>query len=142
MGLREKISEFIIRLEIGEDISLFLLMGNDGKINRMGTGEADHIEKKLFVGTIHPINFANFIDAISEQTLQSPGSFRLDGRAGKPCVLLVMFKAGGENLRFEFAYRSESEGPPEEICEWVERALEITDEWYDQQKALAAAKTG
>jgi hypothetical protein len=140
MGLREKISEFMIKLEIGGEISLFLLMVNDGKINRMGTGEADNIEKKLFVGSIHPMIFSEFMTCVDEETLQSPGSFRLDGRNGKECQLLVMFKAGTESLKFEFIFNAESEGPPEDICIWIERAVEITDEWYELQKKRAVSK--
>jgi hypothetical protein len=45
-------------------------------------------------------------------------------------------KSGGQELITEWRYGSESQGPPPEVCEFVVAAVEATDPWFEQQKAM------
>jgi hypothetical protein len=69
------------------------------------------------------------------------GRYEVPDQQGDPCVLdvLLRFTDGSED-GFGFAYGSESMGPPGEIVDVVVRAVEATEPWYQQQKAIAKAR--
>jgi hypothetical protein len=46
-------------------------------------------------------------------------------------------RADGQELMTKWRYGSESQGPPPEVCQFVVDAVEATDPWFEQQKAMA-----
>lgn len=131
---KDELNAVNIRLDVAGEHALFVLLGSDGTINRQGTGEEDGIDSRLFVGvTTEPV-FDEFMAKVKEESLQHPGVFSLPEQKGKSCRLVILFTAAGKEIGFDFSFGSESEGPPMEIFKWVERAVELTDPWYENQK--------
>jgi len=53
------------------------------------------------------------------------------------CELTVGFQqADGRALVTAFRYGSASQGPPPELCTFVVAAVEATNPWFEQQKAM------
>ena len=138
MALKDRVTAAMIRLDIGSERSLFIVFGADGTVNRMGTGEEGSVEKRFFAGSTREPILARFLDGVREQALESPGSFVLPEPKGTPTTLDIRFVTDDRELKFQFQFGSESEGPPGEICGWVERAVELTDPWYEEEKKRAS----
>jgi hypothetical protein len=49
----------------------------------------------------------------------------------------MVFKAGSNEYPFEFWYGSDSEGPPQELGQFVAAAVELTNPWFEESRAKA-----
>lgn len=130
-----QISMVSISLVINEKSSLFLMMGSDGLVNRQGAGEEDSNDARLFIGQVNRSLFTDLIGGFRDEVLLNPGTFVIDEIVGKKCLLSIGFSSGADEVNFKFEYGTDSEGPPGEICDFVERAVELTDPWYEKQCA-------
>jgi hypothetical protein len=54
MNSGDEIVGVLVVLLVGGERSLFVLLGKDGTINRMGSGSVDQIERQMFIGSVHP----------------------------------------------------------------------------------------
>jgi hypothetical protein len=129
----------LVTLFIAGEQSLFIMLGSDGAINRMGNGSVDNIERDMFIGKIGPELFQQLRDIVSAELLAWCGRQLADpSPQGKTCELTVGFRrANGEELMTKWRYGSESQGPPPEVCQFVVAAVEATSSWFEHQKAMA-----
>jgi hypothetical protein len=137
-------SEEIIGISISQKINngyvIFILLTSDGTINRMGNG-IDTTEKVLNIGQL-PNNkiFKKLMTHVTEDMLLPPEQYTAPEIKGKKCILSVSFEIPGREAGFEFIYGSESMGPPPECQKLVEKALELTQSWYETQMKLKKNK--
>ncbi|MCE9555711.1 MAG: hypothetical protein K8T91_20365 [Planctomycetes bacterium] len=136
----ESIAAIMVKLEVAQRQSLFIVLANDGLVNRLGTGAANNTENDLFIGRTSEPLFAKLRAEVRNEWMDRFGSYDVPSKAGSVCVLSVLFKAtDGEDGGMQFEYGSESQGPPGDICQFVTEAVHLTDPWYEEQKQMAAA---
>jgi hypothetical protein len=129
-----KIEAFTISLQIGNQPSLFLLLSEDGSINRMGSGTADNAERDLFIGKTDPAIFKTARSHLTKEMLHTLGQgYNAPEPRGASCELTITFKfEDGSSNGIAYRYGSESEGPPQDVADFVIAAVRQTDPWYDQ----------
>lgn len=129
----------LVTLLVGGEQSLFVMLGADGSINRVGTGAVDNAERDMFIGRTDPALFRELRDQITAELLAWCGQSRADPEPrGAVCELTVGFKrASGEELLTVWRYGSESQGPPPEVGQFVVATVRATDPWFAQQQAMA-----
>ncbi len=142
MGIKEEIDAIVINQQIDGQPSLFVLLANDGTINRIGTGAADNKEKALFIGHTQGELFLRFMEQVDEAIFENAGVYKHPDPKGAACKLELAFRRPEGPVGFEFHFGTESEGPPEEIAALVKHAIELTEPWYEIQKELAAKEAG
>jgi hypothetical protein len=138
---RESIKIIFVKLEVDGQPSLAVLLGDDGSVNRMGTGAVDNTEQALFIGVTDEPLFAQLHAMVRPEWLSHSGGYEIPNRAGRTCTLLVIFKASdGAELSLGFRYGSESQGPPADICQFVGEAVRLTDSWLEKQPSRRSEK--
>jgi hypothetical protein len=122
-----------IKLEIDGKTSLFILLGADGSINRMGTGALENTESGLFVGITDPAIFELVRGRIAERLMQRLGrEYKLPNPRGAQCTLAVIFQfKDGTSNGIRYLYGSESERVPEDVAQLVLAAVHRTDPWHE-----------
>jgi hypothetical protein len=131
---------FTITLEVDEKTSLFILLGKDGCINRMGSGTAENLDGELFIGNADPSIFLAVRSHLTPGMLRSLAQgFRMPTPRGASCKLTVIFQFEDKSsLGISFFYGSESEGPPKDVAAFVTSAVTWTNALYEnfRQNAL------
>ncbi|HKF01894.1 MAG TPA: hypothetical protein VKB49_06250 [Candidatus Sulfotelmatobacter sp.] len=133
---RDDVCGFSVDLEINDKRSLFILLGADGSINRLGTGTLENTENGLFIGKTDPGIFQAVRAQLSTEVFQFlGGQFQLKNPAGASCKLTIAFQFNDNSSNgFVFLYGAESEGPPIEVANLVRAAVRQSDSWYDTFK--------
>ncbi len=128
----------MVTLLVGGEQSLFILLGADGSINRVGTGTAANAKRDMFIGRTDPALFSGLLAQVTPELLAWCGQLRSDAEPhGQVCELTVGFKrASGEELLTVWQYGSESQGPPPEVRQFVVAAVQATDPWFARQQAM------
>ena len=128
-----------VSLTIDEKLSLFILLAEEGLINRMGTGFLNNTEENLFVGPGDPAIFQEVRSHLTEGMLQIVGrEFQCANMRGASCKLQIDFQfKDNTSDGFAFLYGSDSEGPPEDVRAFVKAAAFLTETWYEDFKRTA-----
>jgi hypothetical protein len=131
-----------VDLTIDTERSLYIILAADGSIKRMGTGDIDKPEKELFIGKTEPAIFEEVRTRLNEEMLKARRDmFQARGARGAVCKLIVSFKfKDGIPGNLGFVYGADSEGPPEDVAEFVRTAVRLTDPWYEKFKQAVAAQ--
>ena len=53
-------------------------------------------------------------------------------RKGKACSLEIIVSMKDQTTGAKFIYGTETMGPPKEIRDFIEKAIELTNDWYEQ----------
>jgi len=140
VGERADTHGILVTLLVGGEQVLFIMLGSDGSINRLGTGSVSNTERDMFIGQTSPEVFEQLRGKITEELLRWGGQSRsAPEKRGKVCKLTRGFKeAEGQELMTGWQYGSESQGPPPEVSDFVVAAVEATTPWYEQQKAMVS----
>lgn len=135
----QKYDKVLVSLKADEVQVLFVLLAEDGTVNRMGDGSLECRDSDLFIGQATEPLFERFMEAVDPAIFGSAGAYETREKTGKPCELQMVFGLRGSQASdgFWFRYGSESQGPPQEICDLVLRLVTLTNSWHAQQKALA-----
>jgi len=136
MITKEQVMAVLVSLEIDSQRSLFILLGNDGLVNRQGYGTVDCAEQDLYIGKATEPLFEQFMSKVSNEIFEHTGVYDIPEQRGKKCKLTLLFNTETGDDGFEFLYGTESQGPPGEIRELVSEAVRLTDGWFQQQKAM------
>jgi len=132
-----------VSLEVNARLSLAVLLGADGSINRMGTGTVKNTEHDLFIGLTDPAIFMAVRSHLTEEMLLIllGHTFRVPNPHGAPCKMTITLQFNnGTSGGFEILYGSESEGPPREVVDFVMAAILQTNPWYEDFKRMAAKR--
>ncbi len=136
---REDLDGLSITLEVEEEVLLYIFLGRDGRIERLGNGEPipeDAEPPELRSGTLNEGEryFETLLDYVTDEMLARPGHYEMPEQQGESCRLRLVFHLPGERVSgLEFEFGSESEGPPSEVNEFVHTALDLTEPWYTGQ---------
>ena len=141
MAKLNSVSGMMVDLRISGETSLFILLGADGGITRLGAGTVDNGEHDMCIGITDAAVFQGLRQQIGPELLSWFGQQLAHPKPlGKLCDLTVGLKdADGEELAAAWRYGSESAGPPKEVSQFVIAALTATNPWYERQKAMARA---
>lgn len=131
-----RFDKVLVTLTIDGAQVLFVLLAEDGTVNRMGDGSINCSDRDLFIGLSKEPLFARFMETVDPAMFAHKGAYDIPKKEGKPCELRVLFglKDSDAGEGFQFRYGSESQGPPREIRGLVVRAVELTNPWHIQQK--------
>lgn len=129
----------MVTLKVEGEHSLFIMLGADGAIKRMGTGAVDNDEFDMHIGKTGPGLFQSLIPYITSEFCQWLGQALSDKTPkGKNCELVVgLMLSDGEEKIMQWHYGSESQGPPPEVCNFVVAIVDATEPWFNEQKAMA-----
>ncbi|WNJ19859.1 hypothetical protein [Pontibacter sp. G13] len=128
----EQIERVYIKLEMDGKSVLSLLLSASGAVNRMGDGSGDKSVSKFAMGRVDEPLFAQFMDGISPELFDLAGRYEMPDPKGKPCYLEMSFEGEDIDTGIAFSFGSQSDGPPEDLMNLVELAVELTDPWYDE----------
>ena len=122
-------------LNIAGETSLIIMLHIDGTINRKGSGSME-IDKDLFIGMTDtaPIlrQLSNMIDEGFSQYLNHV--YDDPKKTGKNSFVEIVLSSAGQRQGMKFIYGSESMGPPAPVVNFVKKAIELTDPWFNRQQ--------
>ena len=127
-----------IELSIDGAPALFLALSADGAVNRGGSGKASPVEKDVFIEQTDGRFFREVSSLIDPSWVHQERIQRLPGRVGPRHLLkLSLFYASRPPIVLEIDYRTDS-GPPPAVKALVQRAIDVTQPWYDLQRQMVA----
>ncbi|MEL6133599.1 MAG: hypothetical protein AAFR59_09580 [Bacteroidota bacterium] len=132
MDIKEKITQIFIKWEVDGDSILSLMVSQTGAINRMGAMDGQ-TKGKFAMGTTEEPIFTTLLQAVPGDWFSHEGRYTLPDPKGKRAVLSIAFSGVEVDTGIAFTYGTQSDGPPEDIIEYIEYALELTDPWYETQ---------
>jgi hypothetical protein len=127
----------MVTLEVDGEPSLFVLLTKNGTVNRMGTGNDQSPDTNMFIGVTDPSVFNRVLKRSVPVIDQWIGRFDSPDIEGQSCKLVLGFKnLDGTELLSQWAYGSQSIGPPSVVSAIVLESLHATERWYIQQKQV------
>ena len=138
MGDLNEIAVILVILVVDGERSLFIMLSEDGSINRMGNGSIDQVEQQMFIGSVGPDLFKQLRSQVTAGVVYFLGQrLAAPEPKGKLCELSVIFKyADGREAKSVWRYGSESQGPHPEVCTFVGTAARVTEPWFQEQKEM------
>jgi len=125
---KEKVNKTLVELTVGEDQVLFVILGKDGSINRQGNGNAINLDHDLHIGVTKDPLFSELINSASMELFEYlDKSYDLPDKKGKPCKLKILFHGDNLDSGLEINYGEHSQGPPEEVAEFVINSVKLTE---------------
>ena len=158
MIIRDTIESVIISLKIQKgcfwlpwtrsyDQHLFIMMERSGGINRVGPVDPHDAQKPAFcIGAGQESLFHSFMELVPDDWFRVfdptlPRGFKgfvIKGeRVGELCSLEITFTEKDRPATIAFAYGAKSEGPPQVVCDLIQKAVELTEPWYAESQALS-----
>ena len=136
----EDIQTIAISIKVEQQPSLFILLSADGTINRLGTGTVDNKEKTLIIDMTKDGYFQKLRSKVNPSWFRNLGVYDIPGKMGKKVELVIFFVFNdGSEGNLKFLYGSESQGPPQEIGQFIYAAVDLTNPWYESWKAKRKA---
>ena len=122
-----------IELNIEKETSLMILLHKDGTINRKGYGTYE-IDNNFYMG-IDKNNLLSELTKSITPDFESLLNKVIDypEKKGKICTLEITLSDGKETTGVRYIYGSESMGPPIPIANFINKAIELTNPWYEKQ---------
>jgi len=142
MGAEDEVVAIMVVLLVDDRQALFALLDSQGSINRMGSGLIDGgldlLDRDMFVGVVNEDLFQQLRGKISPAVNAFLGHQLNEANPmGKLCELKVAVKyANGRDAASVWRYGSESEKPHPGIVTFVQETIQITEPWFQEQKAM------
>tara|TARA_R110000737_G_C14433331_1_gene460073 strand:+ start:154 stop:567 length:414 start_codon:yes stop_codon:yes gene_type:complete len=132
--MKEKIEKTLIELTIDNQQALFIILGQDGTLNRKGNGNLQNISHDMYMGKMKDtFLFENLKTKMNSDFLNYIGKvFDIPDQKGNKCSLKILFQGKEINTGLEFHYGELSQGPPQVIINYVMMAINITDFWIEE----------
>jgi hypothetical protein len=84
------IHDIAVGLHVGSEDLLFVLVGADGSINRIGSGTFKNKNRDMFIGMTDPVIFRRVRSHLTDSIMQGLGmGFRRENPLGAPCKLTI-----------------------------------------------------
>jgi hypothetical protein len=133
------LSDILVSLVQADEQVLFIMLGFDGAITRLGTVNNEPSETNMFVGRTTTDAFFMLRSMLNPELLTWFGQrFSDPDLRGDVCELTLGIRyVDGRESGSVFRYGSESSGPPQDITQFVVSAIRVTDPWLKQQTAKA-----
>ena len=138
MKSKPDIQQILISLEVADKQVLFIILGEDGSINRKGDGNPDCKDNDLYIGITNENLFGQLKPFITEEMQEFLGKmYDVPDKKGRLCSLKVLFKGDKIETGVQFLYGELSQGPPNPLRALVIKTVELTNNWHRQQKQMA-----
>lgn len=123
---------------------LFILLNEDGSINRKGNGSPSCKDNDLFIGITKDKLFNQLRPLLSEEMEEFLGNtYEIPDKKGRPCDFKVFFGGPDIETGVQFLYGELSQGVPTPFRNFTIKAIELTEKWFQAQKQMAVnAKKG
>lgn len=132
------IQKILIILEVADKQVLFIILDEEGSINRKGNGSPDCEDNDLFIGITSENLFNQIKPFITEEMQEFWGNkYDLPDKNGRLCCLNILYKDDKIETGVQFLYGEFSQGPPNPFRTLVIKAVELTNNWHEQQKRIA-----
>lgn len=128
----EAIERINIKWQVDEAILLRISLSNSGAISRAGDGESNKLASRMYMGRIETETFVSLMAQFDSKWIEEAGRYTMPPAAGQECILTLSFEDEEQELGIEFTYQTEGHGPPEDLIEFVELALSLSDPWYGE----------
>lgn len=130
---KAEIEHVHISLTVNDEQVLALRFSQNGTLNRMGDGGDDPKMRLMFMKRVEEPVFDHLIEGLSVELLALVGRYTYPEPKGDLTQLVITLEGGeNEETGFEFVYGSDSTGPPEEIIDFVEYAVELSDPYWEE----------
>jgi hypothetical protein len=131
----QKYDGVTIDIDISNINSLAILLAKDGTINRKGSGVIDTLDKDLFMGMTTDKIFDSLMNGISSDLLTycNTSSPNCD-TAKQTCKVEIAFGNNNSVCKIEHCVNGSLNDLPKPIKEFIEKAIIVTDSWYQGQK--------
>ncbi len=132
-NFRKSYEATTIELNIENESALFILLHKDGTINRKGNG-TEEIDRNFYMGIQQDSIFSKLTETITpdfESLLNR--IYDYPDKKGKTCMLEITLSDGKETKGVKYTYGFDSTGPPKPIADYVIKAIELTDPWFNEQ---------
>lgn len=130
----EQIESVHIQLEVEGETVLSIKLSASGTLNRMGDGSGEKEQSGWFLGSTEEPLFAEWGSLLNDELMAMTGRYEYPDPIGEKTELTISLEGNGESTGFGFIYGSDSVGPPEEIMELVNAAVDVTEDWWESQK--------
>jgi hypothetical protein len=128
------IQRLLMKMSVGEDQVLSLMVSRSGALNSMGDGNPGSEVRELVMGQTDEPLFDELLQAIPDEWMAHTGRYEMPEIKGARCELSVALEGETEETGFAFTFGTQSDGAPEEFVDLVEMAMEMTDEWYQANR--------
>lgn len=128
------ISRVHIQLQVEGETMLSILLTDSGQVNRFGDGTGEPEASGWHLGSTDEPLFEEFMTLIDADLLELAGRYRLPNPQGEICELTISLEGEEVETGFAFRYGTDSDGPPEEILELVNAAVDLTEAWWQAQR--------
>lgn len=141
-GPLARFDKVLASLTIDGAQALYVLLAEDGTVNRLGDGSIDCSDRDMLIGRTSEPLFAEFMAAVDPAIFAHKGAYDIAKKEAKLCELRLLFGLRGSDAceGFQFRYGLDSQGPPKEIRDLVVKAVALTNAWHAQQKTNAKSK--
>ncbi len=135
----ETISRTLITLKVDQKEVLFLMLAQDGSINRKGDGTPDCNDNDLYIGN----NNEGLFDQLKSFLTEDMGNFLqktydVPDKKGRLCDLTILFGGEGVETGTQFLYGEFSQGPPKPFVDYCVNAMNLTEGWFQSQKKMSS----
>lgn len=135
MTTLDKITKTLITLEVEGNQVLFIVLDEDGTINRKGDGSPDCKDNDLFIGITRDKLFDQLRPLVSKEMEEYLGkTYDIPDKKGRPCDFKILFGGPGFETGVQFLYGEFSQGVPVPFRVFTIKAIELTEEWFQEQK--------
>lgn len=136
----KNITKTLITLEVAENQVLFIVLDENGSINRKGTGNPDCKDNDLYIGITKDKLFEQLKPFISEEMEDFLGkTYDIPDKKGRLCDFKVLFGGPDIETGVQFRYGELSQGVPTPFRNFTIKAIELTEKWFQAQKQMASA---
>jgi len=120
-----------IEIKVQNETVLFILIHGDGTINRKGDG-SQNPDRPFAMGMTDTAEMFEKLNPFISGDLETYLNKVFDDsdKKGKECILEIRLGMGSKSTGCRFIYGAESMGPPNSISDFVIKALDVTDSWY------------
>lgn len=127
-----------ITLKCEEKQVLFVLIANDGTVNRLGDGSYECEDKNLYIGISTNNLFEKTKQFVTQEMSECVGElYTCNEIKGKKCEMTIIYTGDNFETGVRFVYGDLSERPPMIFRDLVKKAVEYTDPWWGEQKRIS-----
>ena len=138
--ITQDIDALFIKWESIQGNLLIISCSRSGSISRLGDESLSFPPSPICIGKTEEPLFNELMDAFQEEWLEYAGRYEFPNLTEEKQTLTVQFTGEDLDTGFEFIFDEHSEGPPEDILQFVELALAATAPWYQDQLAAKTQK--
>ena len=138
MTTLQDITQTLITLQVGDNQVLFIMLAEDGSINRKGDGSPDCKDNNLFIGVTKEKLFEQLKPLITDEMKEYIGkTYDIPDKKGRLCDFKILFNGPGIETGIQFLYGELSSGVPTPFRDFAIKAIELTEKWFQSQKQMA-----